>query len=88
VDVRGVRRRGDRQSGTKVVHNSLTAAANKALLTSVGIPPGLADILVDVDDAISKGALADAPGDLSRLIARPTTPIADTIAAALGALRA
>ncbi|GAA5018271.1 SDR family oxidoreductase [Actinopolymorpha pittospori] len=77
-----------RQSGTKVVHNSLTAAENKALLTGAGLPAALADILVDVDDAISKGALADTPGDLSRLIGRPTTPIADTIAAALEATRA
>ncbi|MGW5364147.1 SDR family oxidoreductase [Actinopolymorpha pittospori] len=76
-----------RQSGTKVVHNSLTAAENKVVLTGAGLPAALADILVDVDDAISKGALADTPGDLSRLIGRPTTPLADTIAAALEATR-
>jgi NAD(P)H dehydrogenase (quinone) len=36
-----------------------------------------------VDDAINRGKLAGTPGELSRLIGRPTTPIADTIAAAL-----
>jgi NAD(P)H dehydrogenase (quinone) len=38
---------------------------------------------VDVDDAIGRGALAGTPGDLSRVIGRPTVPIADSIAAAL-----
>jgi NAD(P)H dehydrogenase (quinone) len=72
-----------RQTGRTIVHNSISAAEHRALLTSVGVPAPFADILVEVDDAISRGALADTPGDLSRLIGRPTTPIADTIAAAL-----
>jgi len=72
-----------RQTGTKVVHTSVSAAEHKAILTGVGLPEGFADILVDVDDAISRGALSGTPGDLSRLIGRPTTPIADTIAEAL-----
>jgi NAD(P)H dehydrogenase (quinone) len=72
-----------RQTGKKVVHTSLSAAEHKALLTGAGVPAAFADILVDVDDAISRGALSATPGDLSRLIGRPTTPIADSIAAAL-----
>lgn len=72
-----------RQTGTKVVHNSISAAAFKEILTGVGVPPAFADVLVDVDDAISRGALSGTPGDMSRLIGRPTTPIADSIAAAL-----
>jgi NAD(P)H dehydrogenase (quinone) len=47
-------------------------------------PEAFADILVDVDVAgISRGLLTGGSGDLSRLIGRPTTPLADTIAAAL-----
>jgi NAD(P)H dehydrogenase (quinone) len=38
---------------------------------------------VDVDNAIGRGELSSTPGDLSRLIGRPTTPIADSIATAL-----
>ncbi|GAA4559241.1 NAD(P)H-binding protein [Planotetraspora kaengkrachanensis] len=72
-----------RQTGEKIVHTSLTAAEHKAILTGVGVPEGFADILVDMDGAIGRGALADTPGDLSRLIGRPTTPVADTIAEAL-----
>ena len=72
-----------RQTGKKVVHNSLSPAEHKALLTGVGVPEAFAEVLVDVDAAISRGKLAGTPGDLSRLIGRPTTPIADSIAAAL-----
>ncbi|GAA2069678.1 NAD(P)H-binding protein [Actinomadura alba] len=74
-----------RQTGEKVVHTSVSAAERKAILTGAGVPEVFADVLVDVDDAISRGALAATPGDLSRLIGRPTTPIADSIAAALAA---
>jgi NAD(P)H dehydrogenase (quinone) len=72
-----------RQSGTKVVHNAVSPEEQKAILTSVGIPEGFADVLVDVDAAISRGALAGTPGDLARLIGRPTTPLAASIAEAL-----
>lgn len=76
-----------RQTGTKVVHTSVSAAENKTLLIGAGVPEAFADILVDVDEAISRGVLSATPGHLSRLIGRPTTPLADTIAAALAALR-
>jgi NAD(P)H dehydrogenase (quinone) len=72
-----------RQTGKKIVHNALSPAEHKALLTGAGLPEAFAEILVDVDDAISRGKLAGTPGDLSRLIGRPTTTIADSIAAAL-----
>ncbi len=72
-----------RQTGQTVVHKTISPEENQALLVSVGIPEGFVEILVDVDDAINRGALAATPGDLSRLIGRPTTPLADTIATAL-----
>ncbi|AWS40238.1 SDR family oxidoreductase [Streptosporangium sp. 'caverna'] len=75
-----------RQTGTKVVHTSVTAAERQAILTGAGVPAAFAEILVDVDNAIGRGALASTPGDLSRLIGRPTTPIADSIAAARASL--
>ncbi|GAB3969538.1 hypothetical protein GCM10027615_23810 [Plantactinospora veratri] len=52
-----------------------------AVLTSAGVPAPLAEVLVDVDEAISRGLLAGTPGDPSRLTGRPTTPIAGTVAA-------
>ncbi|HEV7708514.1 MAG TPA: SDR family oxidoreductase [Asanoa sp.] len=75
-----------RQSGKPVSHVTVTPTELKAILVGAGLPDGFADILVEVDGAIDKGALAGTPGDLSRLIGRPTTPIADTIAADLAKL--
>ncbi|ADB35736.1 NmrA family protein [Kribbella flavida DSM 17836] len=72
-----------RQSGKPVVHRTISRAENKAMLVSVGLPEGFADVLADVDEAISNGVLAGTPGDLSRLIGRPTTPLATSIADAL-----
>jgi NAD(P)H dehydrogenase (quinone) len=74
-----------RQTGKKIVHNSLSAAEHKAVRTGAGVPEPYADILVDVDHAIGRGALSAIPGDLSRLIGRPPTPIAASIATALAA---
>jgi NAD(P)H dehydrogenase (quinone) len=72
-----------RQSGKPVVHKHLSFEENKQGLIEVGLPEGFAEILADVDEAINRGRLAGTPGDLARLIGRPTTPIADSIAAAL-----
>lgn len=54
----------------------------KALL-GFGLPEGFAQVLADSDAQAGNGALADDSRTLSRLIGRPTTPIAETIAAAL-----
>lgn len=72
-----------RQTGKPVVHKTISHDENVAFLVSVGLPEGFATVLADVDDAITRGALAGTPGDLSRLIGRPTTPLADSIAAVL-----
>ena len=40
-------------------------------------------MLVDVDAGIARGELAATPGDLSRLIGRPTTPLASSVKEAL-----
>jgi NAD(P)H dehydrogenase (quinone) len=72
-----------RQTGKPVDHQVISRQDNKARLIGYGIPEGFAEVLADVDDAITRGALAPTPGDLSRLIGRPTTPLADTIAAEL-----
>ena len=75
-----------RQSGTQVVHRIISPQEQLAQLAEAGVPLSFAEILVDVDIAINRGALAATPGDLSRLIGRPTTPLADTIASVLQAL--
>ncbi|MER7397629.1 SDR family oxidoreductase [Streptomyces sp. NPDC000151] len=73
-----------RQSGKEVAYTDLPAEDLKAVLAGAGVPDAMAEILVDVDtSAIRRGLLQGGSGDLSRLIGRPTTPIADSIATAL-----
>ncbi|MFF9841064.1 NmrA family NAD(P)-binding protein [Streptomyces sp. NPDC013740] len=74
-----------RQSGREIAYTNLPAAAHLEVLTGAGVPRQFAEILVDVDRAVEHGALAARGDDLSRLIGRPTTPIAETIAEALAA---
>lgn len=75
-----------RQSSTEVSYRSIAPAERLHALLQAGLPEAIADLLVDIGDAISRGLLADTPGDLSRLIGRPTTPVTETIANALKAL--
>ncbi|WP_406862484.1 NmrA family NAD(P)-binding protein [Streptomyces sp. HUAS MG47] len=72
-----------RRTGREIAYRNVPAAAHLEILTGAGVPALFAEILVDVDEAIGRGALAATSGDLSRLIGRPTTPIGETIAAAL-----
>ncbi len=75
-----------RQSGTEVAYRDVASDERRTALLEVGLPGEIADLLVDIDDAIARGLLADRSGDLGRLIGRPTTPIAKTIAHALKTL--
>lgn len=70
-------------SGKEIAYNSVPAEAYQGILTGAGLPEPFAAILAGVDASIEKGELVVATGDLSRLTGRPTTPIAESIAAAL-----
>ncbi len=72
-----------RRSGTPVVYKDLPPAEFTAALTAAGLPPGLADVLADSDVGAGRGGLFDDGHALSRLIGRPTTPMADSVAAAV-----
>ncbi|MFJ2090024.1 SDR family oxidoreductase [Streptomyces sp. NPDC087901] len=74
-----------RASGKEVVHNDVPAAVHQEILVGAGVPESFAAILTDVDEAVRRGLLAHTGGDLARLIGRPTTPLADTVAAAVAA---
>jgi NAD(P)H dehydrogenase (quinone) len=74
-----------RLSGKPVVYKDLPEADYAAALVQIGLPDFVAAMLAESDVGASKGALFDDGRALSRLIGRPTTPLADSIKAALQA---
>ncbi|MFD7067557.1 SDR family oxidoreductase [Streptomyces sp. NPDC059913] len=70
-------------TGREIAYRNVPAAVHQEILTGAGVPEFFASILVDVDEAIARGRLALTSGDLARLIGRPTTPLAETVAAAV-----
>ncbi|MFE2412818.1 SDR family oxidoreductase [Kitasatospora sp. NPDC059408] len=72
-------------SGEPVAHRDVTPAEHRGVLVGAGLPEGFAEVLVDVDAGIARGELAGTPGDLARLIGRPTVPLAESVRAALKA---
>ncbi|WDG29344.1 SDR family oxidoreductase [Streptomyces sp. CA-278952] len=70
-------------TGEEITYKNVPAATHQEALVGAGLPEGFAAILVDVDEAIGRGRLAGTSGDLARLIGRPTTPLAETVRAAL-----
>lgn len=72
-----------RQTGKTITYQDLPEADYKAALTQAGIPDGFAAILAQSDASAAKGALFDDSHDLSTLLGRPTTSLADAMASAL-----
>ena len=72
-----------RQSGKTVAYSNFPAAEFKAALLGAGLPEGVAALLSDSDVGASRGGLFDDGHALSRLIGRPTTPLAASMKAAL-----
>jgi NAD(P)H dehydrogenase (quinone) len=77
-----------RQTGRTIPYQSLPEADYAALLTGFGLPPLLAAALAQSDAVAATGALFDDSRTLSRLIGRPTTPMAETVARALAGAQA
>ncbi|AJT66256.1 SDR family oxidoreductase [Streptomyces chattanoogensis] len=72
-----------RQTGREIPYRDLPEERYAALMTEAGVPGPAARMVADADAAIARGELASTPGDLARLLGRPTTPLADAIADAL-----
>ncbi|XBS70238.1 SDR family oxidoreductase [Acerihabitans sp. KWT182] len=72
-----------RQSGTVVNYVNLTQAGYQELLKQAGLPEPVAAMLADSAAGTAKGGLFDSSRQLSRLIGRPTTPMAETVAEAV-----
>lgn len=74
-----------RQTGKNIPYNNLPEAEYNAILQGAGLPDWLADLLASSDASAAKGALFDDSHQLSQLIGRATTPLADSIKIALAA---
>ena len=72
-----------RQSGKAVEYKDLPEADYKAALIGVGLPAVIADLLANSDVGASAGGLFDDGRQLSRLIGRPTTPLASSVGVAM-----
>lgn len=72
-----------RQTGRDIPYRDLPQAEYAAILKQVGLPEGFAERLAAWDVDASNGALFDDGHQLSKLIGRPTTPLADAVRAQL-----
>lgn len=72
-----------RQSGKEIPFHNLPQKDYAELLTNVGLPAPLADLIADSDAQAAKGALFDDSRTLGKLIGRPTISLADAVKAAL-----
>jgi NAD(P)H dehydrogenase (quinone) len=68
-----------------VVYKDLPEAEYAKVLEQIGLPAPVAAMLAQSDVGVSKGGLFEDGRALSRLIGRPTTPVADSLKAALQA---
>ncbi len=72
------------QASKPVAYNDMPAEAYHGLLSSLGLPEGLVMAIVDGDVHARDGWLATEAKDLSKLLGRPTTPLATAVKSALG----
>lgn len=72
--------------GKTIGYQDMPKAAYADALKSFGLPDGFAAAVSDADACAAEGWLFDEGGALSRLIGRPTTPMAESVAAAARAL--
>ena len=72
-----------RATGRAIAFRDVSAASHRQILANAGLPAAFADAIVDYDRGIAEGDLLDSSGELRTLIGRPTTPLADTVAAIL-----
>lgn len=68
-----------KQTGKDIPYNDLTEEEYTKVLVSVGLPEGFAQILADSDAKAAEGSLYSEDKTLSKLIGRPTTPLADVV---------
>lgn len=72
-----------RQAKKPVVYKNLSQGEYAAALIGFGLPEGIAQAIADADTGASEGALDTGSQDLQTLSGRSSTPMRETVAAAL-----
>jgi NAD(P)H dehydrogenase (quinone) len=72
-----------RQIGRDLPYRNLSGEEYAAVLRGSGLPQSVIDVIIDADSKATRGDLDSASRDLSRLINRPTTTLADAVRSAL-----
>ena len=67
--------------GTPITVARVTPEQQASILLDAGLDEGTAGFVTAIDAATEKGELALVTGDLSSLLGRPTTPLAETLRA-------
>lgn len=75
------------QSGKNISYRDSKEAEYAGALKEAGLPENMALLLSDSDTGASKGGLFDDSQTLSKLIGRPTTPLAEVVKQAMMALK-
>lgn len=76
-----------KQTGKTIPYNNLPETEYAKILKSFGLPEMFAEAIASWDTGASKGDLFNESRQLSKLIGKPTTPLAETVKAALVAVK-
>ena len=71
------------QSGKNVIYKNLSQNEYQDFLLGAGLPEPLARLLAESDNGAAQSGLFDGGGQLNKLIGRATTPMAQSVKAAL-----
>ncbi len=71
------------QAGKQIAYNDLEPEAYRSLLSSFGLPSMIVDVILDADLKSQRGDLDSTSRDLSRLLGRPTTTLAQAVGTTL-----
>jgi NAD(P)H dehydrogenase (quinone) len=69
-----------RATGREIVLRPVSGSEHRDLIIAGGLPPVFADFYVDLYRAAATGELSETNGELRRLIGRPSTPLAVSVA--------
>lgn len=74
-----------RRTGREIIYSELEPEAYRNLLTGLGLPSVIVDVLVDADLKARLGDFDSTSNDLSQLIGHPTTTLSEAVKVAVSA---